>query len=379
MRALIFFVCSIPAPLTLAQDVRLEPSIATASAEFHQAQEEWLRDDFAGLAGQLLSGRPEVVHAKIRRQAALRDTMMEKKEVYLDLIVKRSAEIRGRLANAAGSKLPVAQLRSELEGEQMSILGDQERTESLLRDLPQGDEYELVRRDLQAEVNGLIVLQNDLAKQMRLIDRMDQAQEAANEIAASASLGQRLEADGKLWEDVLQKTKEQRTVWASIYSAMDREVDRGKAPVVASPKIPPATASAGKLPSPAVAPAFPPPDGGRNRQTFSGVWEYQSRSGAWTGFGEPESVRLVLTLTNGKISGTYLARIPGPRDMRNVSLRLTGEEVSANVAKLHWVSEFPPATGEMTLRLAGDGRVLLERTRSGDTYIPRGTEVLAPR
>jgi hypothetical protein len=65
--------------------------------------------------------------------------------------------------------------------------------------------------------------------------------------------------------------------------------------------------------------------------------------------------------------------------MRDLNLRLTGEQVSAREATIRWTSEMPATEGDMTLSLGGDGRIMLKRTRAGDTYVPRGAEVLSPR
>jgi hypothetical protein len=377
MRAIQSLLLVALAPVLFAQAIRIEPSIGTAENEYRQAQEDWLREDTPGLAAELLSGPPAQIHQRIHRAAALRDTMMEKKDVYLDLIIKRFGDTRARLANVSGAKLPVADLKNDLDEQQTLILADQERLEALMRDLPQGDEYALVMRELQAQHAELVNVQNALAQRMRLLDKMDQAQQAAGQIEGKESIDQKLDAIGKIWEEERQKTKEQRAKWAKLYATMDKEVDRGKAPVVApvgkgaSPvdTVANTRSVAGPLPA----------DPAKTPRTFAGSWVYRSQPGAWSGFGEPESAQLTLTILNGKITGTYVARIPGPRDLRDLNLRLTGEQTSAHDATIRWTSEMPSTEGDMTLSLGGDGRIMLKRTRSGDTYVPRGAEILAPR
>ena len=93
------------------------------------------------------------MHKRIGRKRALSDDMMEKKVVYFDQIIKRFAEMRGRLTGAGDSQLPIPELRKGLEEEQSKLLGDQDRLDALMRDLPQGDEYSLVMRELTAEKN----------------------------------------------------------------------------------------------------------------------------------------------------------------------------------------------------------------------------------
>jgi hypothetical protein len=377
MRAIQSLLLVTLAPVLFAQTIRIEPSIGTAEDQYRQAQEDWLREDTPALAAELLSGPPAVIHQRIRRAATLRDTMMEKKDVYLDLIIKRFGETRARLANVSGAKLPVSDLKNDLDEQQTLILADQERLEALMHDLPQGDEYALVMRELQAQHADLVNVQNALAQRMRLLDKMDQAQQAAGQIEGKESIDQKLDAIGKIWEEERQKTKEQRAKWAKLYATMDKEVDQGKAPVVAP---------AGKSTSPAEISANTrsvaaplPADPAKAPRTFAGSWVYRSQPGAWSGFGEPESAQLTLVVLNGKITGTYVARIPGPRDMRDLNLRLTGEQVSAREATIRWTSEMPATEGDMTLSLGGDGRIMLKRTRAGDTYVPRGAEVLSPR
>jgi hypothetical protein len=47
--------------------------------------------------------------------------------------------------------------------------------------------------------------------------------------------------------------------------------------------------------------------------------------------------------------------------------------------RLHWTSQVPAAEGEMEMKLSPDGRLLVERSQSGDAFIPRGMEVLLPQ
>jgi hypothetical protein len=45
-------------------------------------------------------------------------------------------------------------------------------------------------------------------------------------------------------------------------------------------------------------------------------------------------------------------------------------------AQVHWRSQTPAAKGEMEIKVGSDGRMLVTRTQSNDSYIPRGMEVL---
>jgi hypothetical protein len=355
----------LPIAALRAQSVRIEPSLGVASQEYRSAQEAWLHDD-PSLAADLHSGKPEQIHQRIQRAAALRDEMMGKKAIY------------------------VAELRKGLEEEQSLALTDQERLEALIRDLPQGDEYSLVMRELNAERTELINLQNAIALRIRSVDQMDRIQQAGQQIEAKDPLDGRLASLQKIWETERDGAKRQRAMWASLYSEMDRDVDRAKA---AGPDQEPkgktgSNAKQGKkgtgnLVQPIAEPFAVPAASARGaapvRSAFVGKWVYESRPGAWTGFGEPVRVSLELLAEDGRIHGNYVARIPGRTGLRDLNLNLSGEVVSPGNARVNWTSTEPEARGEMLLRLGGDGRILVERTISGDTYVPRGMEVLLPR
>jgi len=77
------------------------------------------------------------------------------------------------------------------------------------------------------------------------------------------------------------------------------------------------------------------------------------------------------------LRGSYTARLPVSSGVHDVQLTLEGALVSANTAKLRWQSLRPPAKGELQLKLGADGRLLIERSRSGDSFVPVGSEVLS--
>lgn len=182
----------------------------------------------ANLTAELLTGNAADMHKRIRHVADLREDVMQKKSVYLDLIVKRFADMRGRLSAQGQSQLPVPELRKGLQDEQSLLLADQERLESLIRDLPQGDEYTLVMRELNSEKTELVNLQNAIAMRIRSIDKIEEAQKVGNEIEAKDPLEKKLDDIAAIWRQELDRTKQQRTKWVELYSAMDREVDHGK-------------------------------------------------------------------------------------------------------------------------------------------------------
>jgi hypothetical protein len=346
------------------------PTLGDAERAYREAQQEWLNAD-PNLAADLFKGNPQEMHKRIQRTAALRDQMMEKKAVYLDLVVKHFDETRARLSSAKSAQLPIPELRQNLEDEQSRVLGEMDRLDGLIHDLPQDDLYALVAHELNAERTQLVNLQVSLAQQIRAVNVIGDDTDAANKLGAN--LEKQLESISVLWEQERDGTKAQREHWKALYDAMNRAVDGGKTP--AAPRTP--DAPAGK---PDAAPKTAPPNTGPVKPgNLNGIWNYQSSPNGWTGFGEPVRVALELHYAGSTIIGSYLARIPGRRDIRDLNLALSGQEVSPGKAVLLWVSETPPARGEMVVQLGGDRRVLVERTKSSDTYFPAGMEVLEPR
>ena len=108
-------------------------------------------------------------------------------------------------------------------------------------------------------------------------------------------------------------------------------------------------------------------------------WVYKSEPGAWSGPAEPEAVSLSLHLGGGQVSGTYEARIPIRGDLRRVRLTLTGKTEDSSQARVAWSSSEPAAHGEISLKLAADGRLFVQVLNSSDNYVPTGMEVLVPR
>ena len=77
-----------------------------------------------------------------------------------------------------------------------------------------------------------------------------------------------------------------------------------------------------------------------------------------------------------RVEGRYIARLPGRGETRMLDLTLQGSLISDREARVQWTSQRPPAHGEMSLKLGADGRLLVHRLNSGDSYIPGGMEVL---
>lgn len=360
-----------------AQSVRLVPDMAVAESEYRDAQEAWLRSD-PDLERDLYKRGREEMRTRIRRAATLRDDAMAKKEVYLGLLASHFDTIRTRLASPESGGIPVEQIKRDLEREQSRLLAEEERLESLMRDLPEGDEYALVRRAMEAEKNDLITLQNSVALRMRSLDRIGASQQAGSEPAAAESLAEKLDEIGRIWAGEHARATRERAAWAHYYADLETSLSAG----ATAPQAPDTArrVSGGRNGSDA---AVQPGLGTGNRiprqKTMDGAWTYESQPGAWTGFGEPEAVRLELKRSGNDIEGTYVARLPGLHDIRQVSLVLRGRLVSDREATVQWVSQRPAAHGEMELKLGSDGRLLVQRVSSDDSYIPTGMEVLLPR
>ena len=67
---------------------------------------------------------------------------------------------------------------------------------------------------------------------------------------------------------------------------------------------------------------------------------------------------------------------PGRNADAGPDITLQGSLISDREARVQWTSQRPPAHGEMSLKLGADGRLLVHRLNSGDSYIPGGMEVL---
>jgi hypothetical protein len=362
------------------QNVTLLQDVGVAQAEYHDAMEAWLHND-RDLEKELLAGDPEPMRRRVRKAAALRDDAMAKKQAYLDLMIQRLRDTRARLAPADAGAIPVAGIKKDLEAQQARILGDQERLNEVLLDLPAGDEYFLVRRALEAERASLVNVQNTVALRIHSLDRIGTAQEAIRGASRGETEMQQLDQILNIWNEERTAVVRQRSSWANLYQTMENAVesrggDRKRGTVAPGSKTTPAkkpAAGSGKQPGAAVA---TPAGGGVD---LAGAWVYRSQPGAWTGYGEPEMVTLELHPEGAVLRGTYTARLPVRGGAHTLLLALSGPRVEGNAARLQWTSQMPAAEGAMELKLGADGRLLVERIRSGDGYIPLGMEVLAVR
>lgn len=344
--------------------------MAVAESEYRDAQEAWLKND-PNLEQDLYKRNREEIRGRIRRAAALRDDVMVKKEVYLGLLVKRFDDLGHRLSGLGDAKIPAEQLKKDLEQEQSRLLNEQERLEALIRDLPPGDEYSLVRRAMEAERTDLVGLQNSVALRIRSLDKMGATQQAAADLSRGDGLEQKIGELKQIWEDERARAVRARATWAHYYQALSQSLDAKPAPASVEP--------ANDRPR-ALAPLPPPASAQTPSATASvvlmGSWVYRSQPGAWVGYGEPESVTLQIQRTGDRIEGRYVARLPGRGETRILDLLLQGTLLSDREARVQWTSQRPAAHGEMSLKLGADGRLLVQRLNSDDSYIPRGMEVL---
>ena len=368
------------APFLAGQNVTLVPDIGVAQAEYHDAMEAWLHND-RDLEKDLLTGEREQMRRRVRKAAALRDEVMVKKQSYLDLIVQRLKETRTHLAPANASEIPVSDFRKDLEAQQARMLSDQERLNDLLKEIPVGDEYFMVRRALEAERSSLINLQNTVALRIHALGNLDKAQDAIRGASGGETEAQKLDEILKVWDEERAAAIRQRSTWAGLYKTMEQAIDdragaqkkgagskgNQQKPAPGSRK-PPAAAAAAGAPAPA-----------GNDTGLPGTWVYRSQPGAWSGYGEPEMVTLELHRDGAILGGTYTARLPVRSGVNPVQLSLAGPWPAGNSVRLHWTSQTPVTEGEMEFKLASDGRLFVERIQSRDSYIPLGMEVLLRR
>jgi hypothetical protein len=332
------------------------------------------------LEKDLYKGNPGEIKQRIHRAAALADDLMDKKEKYLTLFIQRMRDTRSRLAAAPDAGIPVEALKKDLDAQQTRLLGDQDQVELLLHDLPPGDEYYLVRKPLEEARTDLINAQNNIAMRIRSLDNIDKAQQATE---GADDLTTKMDAIVKVWEQQRDAVvARQRPAMARLYGLMEESL--GKPAPEGAPKTAVAAPSKGGATARPTAPAAalratsaaPLPDAG-----IFGVWTYASQPGAWTGYGEPEMVKLDLHVdASGAVRGAYSARLPVRGGVNDIQLSLEGQaSPSATSAQVHWRSQRPAAEGELEIKVGSDGRMLVSRTQSNDSYIPRGMEVLLRR
>jgi|GEM_PF-6486698 hypothetical protein len=365
------------APFAVGQNVTLLPDIGVAQAEYHDAIEACLHND-RDMERDLLTGDPEQMRRRVKKAAVLRDEVMAKKQSYLDLIIQRLRDTRSQLAPANASEIPVADFKKDLEGQQGRMLGDQERLNDLLRDLPDSDEYVMVRHAVEAERTSLINLQNTVALRIHSLDRLDKSQEAISGASGGETEAQKLDEVLKIWGEERTAAIHQRSTWAGLYKTMEQAIDdraaAQKKGAAANPREQlPKNAVSRKQP----ATAATPPAGSATGLT--GTWLYRSQPGAWSGYGEPEMVTLELRKDGEMLRGAYTARLPVRSGVHLVQFSLFGPWPAGNTVRLHWISQTPVTEGEMEFKLASDGRLFVERSQSGDSYIPLGMEVLCLR
>ena len=370
------------APFAAGQNVTLVPDIGVAQAEYHDAIEAWLHND-RDLEKDLLTGEKEQMRRRVRKAAALRDEVMVKKQAYLDLIVQRLKETRTHLAPANTSEIPVSDFRKDLEAQQARMLSDQERLNELLKEIPEGDEYFMVRRALEAERSSLINLQNTVALRIHALDNLDKSQDAIRGASGVETEAQKLDEILKVWDGERAAAIRQRSTWAGLYKTMEQAIDdraggpKKGAGARGNPQKP--ASGSRKQPATAAAAAAAATAPAGNALGLAGTWVYRSQPGAWSGYGEPEMVTLELHRDGAVWSGTYTARLPVRSGVNPVQLSLAGPWSAGNSVRLHWTSQTPVTEGEMEFKLASDGRLFVERIQSRDSYIPLGMEVLLRR
>jgi hypothetical protein len=350
-----------------AQSVRVMPDIALAAAEYRDAQDAWLHGD-PNLERDLLKGDKVQTLRRIHTAAKLREEVMVKKDAYYGLMIQHMEGTSNAVASAANGKLPVEDLKRSLQQQQERLLADQDRLEALIAESPQGDEYFLVRRSLEQEKDDLIKLQNNVAQRLRGLETISGTQRALDDRATS-TLNKDYEEILKLWREEKAHIETARPMWARYYRLMEAQVDpEGKAG--------PAAAAA---PAPATTPRTRVEPAGAKEGRWGGTWVYQSQPGAWSGVDEPESVTLELKQSGKQLQGTYSARLPAKDGTRELHLRFKGVAADSSSSRLLWTSDKPRATGVIDAKLSPDGRLLVERISSTDSYVPAGMEVLVRR
>ncbi len=207
------------------QSVRLDQTIALAESEYRTAQDVWIKND-PRLEADLYKGNPVEMKKRIRQAAALRDDLMDKKAVYLFLMIKRLDDMNSRFLAWQTSTVPAEAMKKDLDSEQLRLLDEQDRLEKRIKELPEGDEYTLVRRAMESELSELIGLQNNVAKRIRLLTVIGKAYGPA-ESSETSELAQKVTNLRNLWQNQREELIRARSSWAKLYSDMEKSLDAG--------------------------------------------------------------------------------------------------------------------------------------------------------
>jgi hypothetical protein len=349
--------------------VQLVRDVSLAEAEYRDADEAWLRND-PNLTKDLLKADPEDVRRRIHRAAALREDVMTKKATYLQLIIERLQETRKRLLQASEGAIPTAALEQDLQAQHARALDEQDRVESLLRDLPQGDEYLPVKHALNEERTSLIALEKNIVMRIRSLQSLGKAQEAMQEAAARDPLAEKVDGVLQIWEAERAGTVSERSRWAEYYRAMERSLDQ-KEPAGKGPSVQGGGANTQKkrkrkdknTEQPVTSPPAPAKESAPSSSPvgMAGAWVYRSRPATWAGNDEPVIVVLNLRTKGGQRIGASTARLLMQSRLHDVGLTPAGAQQSGTFAQPRWNSQKPRAQGEMEIRLSADGRILVER------------------
>ena len=364
-------VLLLAAPILIGQTLTPIPQeIATAEVAFVEAEDAFLHAD-PTLERDLHKVSPAEAHRRIERAAGLANEAMNKRQVYLDLLILRTRQLRDHLAGLDTAHLPVEKLKSDLEQDQFRILAEQDSVEALIHDFS-GDDNLLIRHHLEDERARLVKLQNDTARQIRSLSSLGGDPGALRALLDKEQAG--MDAILKDYGEERESVARRQAGYARMYAEMHLSVDAvAAAPPARNTRAKPPKSSPGNRGASApadTAKASPAP-------ALAGAWIYRSQPGGWTGYGEPAAVSLELRLEGDTLRGRYRARLPAKSGVHDVDLTLEGPAVPADSAKLHWKSVRPAAEGDLLLKLGADGRLLIERPLAGDSFVPVGSEVLS--
>ena len=326
-----------------AQTIHLVPDLATAEADYRDAQAAWIRND-PDLEKDLLKADHAQMRKRIHHAASLRDDMMAKKETYYALLTQHFASVRTRILGSADQRrIPAEQIRQSLQGELDRMKEEQDHVDSLLRELPGDEQYAVLRQAVEAE-------KKDLASLRSSIDaRMSSLQTLAGDRHGKLTddpLAQKLDELAAAWEAERKRAANARLSWSRYYKDLDDSL---------------------------------PAASGTQRNPFEGSWVFRGQPGSWTTTaGEPLFILLELRNAGGWLQGTYQAQFRRERGRRAITLAVRGQLAGDDHVRLQWSSKKPAAQGELDLKLGSDGRLSVTRPSSiTGGGVPPGTDILA--
>ena len=221
--------CLLVIPGARAQSIEVQPSLATAQAQYRDAEETWIKAD-PNLEADLYGARPSDMRLRIRRAAGLRDEVMQKKLTFLNFMVSRFDELQNRMGASKTLSTPTQDFRKDVEDEHTRLRDEQDRAEQRLRELPKSKEYSQVRYTIEAEQSALLNLQTTIERRVHALEELSKAQEKTVGQAQTDDLTNKVAELRKIWESERERCVRSRKSWANYYDELEKSLGKKTLP-----------------------------------------------------------------------------------------------------------------------------------------------------